>query len=103
MLASEGMLLFNFNVEGQCAPSRFVILTGRCLILSGTRSVPIGDVANGLTQWEVTIAESLPAGSRQSSSPNSYPPPPSATGHFPKSVRAETARFRDGFDDTENF
>lgn len=60
-LASEGTRPLNFNVEAQSTPSRSAILTGRFSICSGTHSAPIGDVADGLTQWEVTIAESLPA------------------------------------------
>ena len=32
-------------------------MTGRFSIRSGTHSVPIGGGARGLTQWEVTIAE----------------------------------------------
>jgi arylsulfatase len=34
-------------------------LTGRWAIRSGTHSVPFGGVADGLTQWEVTIGEAL--------------------------------------------
>src|ERR1700752_936976 len=60
-LASEGMRLTNMNMEAQCTPSRSSILTGRFAIRSGTHSVPFGGVADGLTQWEVTMAESLSA------------------------------------------
>jgi arylsulfatase A-like enzyme len=60
-LASEGMRLTNMNMETQCTPSRSSILTGRYAIRSGTHSVPFGGVADGLTQWEVTLAESLSA------------------------------------------
>jgi arylsulfatase len=58
-LATEGMRLLNFNVEAQCTPSRSAILTGRFSIRSGTHSVPLGGGMDGLTQWEVTIAEVL--------------------------------------------
>jgi arylsulfatase len=58
-LATEGMRLLNFNVEAQCTPSRSALMTGRFSIRSGTHSVPIGDGEEGLTQWEVTIAELL--------------------------------------------
>src|SRR4051812_6189929 len=58
-LATEGTRLTNFNVEAQCTPSRSAILTGRFSIRSGTHSVPIGGGLEGLTQWEVTIAELL--------------------------------------------
>jgi hypothetical protein len=58
-LASEGLRLTNMNMEAQCTPSRSSILTGRYAIRSGTHSVPFGGVADGLTQWEVTMAKSL--------------------------------------------
>ena len=60
-LASEGLRLTNMNMEAQCTPSRSSILTGRYAIRSGTHSVPFGGVADGLTQWEVTMAEALSA------------------------------------------
>ena len=60
-LASEGLRLTNMNMEAQCTPSRSSILTGRYAIRSGTHSGPFGGVADGLTQWEVTMAESLSA------------------------------------------
>jgi arylsulfatase len=58
-LATEGMRLLNFNVEAQCTPSRSAIMTGRFSMRSGTHSIPIGGGLDGLTQWEVTIAELL--------------------------------------------
>ena len=60
-LAGEGMRLLNFNVEAQCTPSRSAFITGRFAIRSGTYEVPIGGVPDGLTQWEVTIAQLLSA------------------------------------------
>jgi arylsulfatase A-like enzyme len=60
-LAAEGMRLLNFNVEAQCTPTRSALLTGRFSIRSGTYEVPIGGVPDGLTQWEVTIAQLLSA------------------------------------------
>lgn len=60
-LAAEGLRLTNMNMEAQCTPSRSSILTGRFAIRSGTHSVPFGGVADGLTQWEVTLAEALSA------------------------------------------
>jgi arylsulfatase len=59
--AAEGLRLTNMNMEAQCTPSRSSILTGRYAIRSGTHSVPFGGVADGLTQWEVTMAEALSA------------------------------------------
>jgi arylsulfatase len=53
------MRFLNFNMETQCTPSRSSLMTGRWAIRSGTHSVPFGGVADGLTQWEVTIGEAL--------------------------------------------
>ena len=58
-LASEGLRLLNFNVEAQCTPSRSALLTGRHPIRSGTHSVPIAGGPDGLTRWEITIAQAL--------------------------------------------
>jgi arylsulfatase len=58
-LASEGFRLTNFNTETRCTPSRSNIMTGRWSIRSGTYAVPFGGIKEGLTQWEVTIAEVL--------------------------------------------
>src|SRR6185503_4419274 len=60
-LAGQGMRLLNFNVEAQCTPSRSALMTGRFSIRSGTYQVPRGGAPEGLTQWEVTIAELLSA------------------------------------------
>ena len=60
-LAGQGMRLLNFNVEAQCTPSRSALMTGRFSIRSGTYAVPSGGAPEGLTQWEVTIAELLSA------------------------------------------
>ena len=60
-LASEGLRLTNMNMEPQCTPSRSSILTGRYAVRSGTYAVPYGGMAEGLTQWEVTMAKSLSA------------------------------------------
>jgi arylsulfatase len=58
-LAKEGMRFLNMNMETQCTPSRSSLMTGRWAIRSGTHSVPFGGVADGLTQWEVTMGEAL--------------------------------------------
>ena len=58
-LAGQGVRLLNFNVEAQCTPSRSALLTGRHPIRSGTAAVPITGGADGLTRWEITIAEAL--------------------------------------------
>jgi len=58
-LARDGTRFLNMNMETQCTPSRSSLMTGRFSIRSGTYAVPFGGVPEGLTQWEVTIAESL--------------------------------------------
>jgi arylsulfatase len=60
-LAKEGTKFTNFNAETQCTPSRSSLMTGRWAVRSGTHSVPFGGVADGLTQWEITIGEALSA------------------------------------------
>ena len=58
-LAAEGTRLLNFNVEAQCTPSRSALMTGRFPIRSGTYQVPRGGAPEGLTLWEVTLAQLL--------------------------------------------
>ena len=58
-LAAEGLRLLNFNVEAQCTPSRSAVLTGRHPIRSGTHTVSVMGGPDGLTRWEVTIAQAL--------------------------------------------
>jgi arylsulfatase A-like enzyme len=58
-LARDGARFLNMNMETQCTPSRSSLMTGRFSIRSGTYAVPFGGVPEGLTQWEVTIAEAL--------------------------------------------
>jgi arylsulfatase A-like enzyme len=58
-LAGEGLRLTNMNMEAQCTPSRSSILTGRFSMRSGTYAVPLGGVPEGLTQWEITMAQAL--------------------------------------------
>jgi len=58
-LAAQGSRLLNFNVEAQCTPSRSALLTGRHPIRSGTHTIPITGGPEGLTRWEVSIAQSL--------------------------------------------
>ena len=52
-LAAEGIRLNNFNVEFSCTVSRAALLTGRYAIRTGATQ------GNGMTLWEVTIAEAL--------------------------------------------
>jgi arylsulfatase len=70
-LARQGLLLQNFNVESDCVPTRSALMTGRHPIRTGClQSVPPG-LPQGLTRWEVTLAQVL--------SQAGY-----ATGHFGK-------------------
>lgn len=58
-LASQGLLLQNFNVESDCVPTRSALMTGRHPIRTGClQSVPPG-LPQGLTRWEVTLAQLL--------------------------------------------
>ena len=60
-LASEGVLLQNFNVESDCVPTRSALMTGRHPIRTGClQSVPPG-LPQGLTRWELTLAQLLSA------------------------------------------
>src|SRR6187397_69363 len=52
-LAAEGLRLNNFNVEFSCTVSRAALLTGRYAIRTGATQ------GNGITLWEITIAEAL--------------------------------------------
>jgi arylsulfatase len=52
-LAKDGIRLTNFNVEFSCTVSRIALLTGRHAARTG------GAQANGMTLWEVTMAEAL--------------------------------------------
>ena len=59
-LANSGIRFNNYNVEGQCTPSRSAIMTGRQSVRSGTFSVPIDPhLPYGLAPWEYTIAKLL--------------------------------------------
>lgn len=55
-IGAEGIRLTNFNVEYSCVPSRHALITGRYATRTGMTYF-----ANGLTLWEVTIADGLKA------------------------------------------
>ena len=60
-LAAEGLRLTNFNVESDCVPTRSALMTGRHPIRTGAlQSVPAG-LPQGITPWEVTLAQLLSA------------------------------------------
>lgn len=59
-LANSGIRFNNYNVEGQCTPSRSAILTGRQSVRTGCYTVPLDPhLPYGLAPWEYTIAELL--------------------------------------------
>ena len=47
-LAAEGLRMTNFNVEPECTPSRSAFMTGRLPIRSGTSSVPLPGMPQGI-------------------------------------------------------
>lgn len=56
-LASQGLLLQNFNVESDCVPTRSALMTGRHPIRTGCmQSTPAG-LPHGMTRWEVTLPQ----------------------------------------------
>jgi len=58
-LASEGLLLHNFNVESDCVPTRSALMSGRHPIRTGClQSVPPG-LPQGLNRDEITLAQLL--------------------------------------------
>ena len=60
-LATEGLLLQNFNVESDCVPTRSALMSGRHPIRTGClQSVPPG-LPQGLARDEITLAQQLSA------------------------------------------
>lgn len=60
-LATEGLLLHNFNVESDCVPTRSALMSGRHPIRTGClQSVPAG-LPQGLNRNEITLAQQLSA------------------------------------------
>ena len=60
-LAQQGTRFLNFNVEGDCVPTRSALMTGRHPIRTGAlQSVPAG-LPQGLIPWEVTLAQAISA------------------------------------------
>ena len=58
-LATQGLLLHNFNVESDCVPTRSALMSGRHPIRTGClQSVPPG-LPQGLNRNEITLAELL--------------------------------------------
>lgn len=58
-LAAQGLRFLNFNAESDCVPTRAALMTGRQAIRTGAfQSVPAG-LPQGLTRWEITLAELL--------------------------------------------
>ncbi|MDJ0517432.1 MAG: sulfatase-like hydrolase/transferase [Trichodesmium sp. MO_231.B1] len=59
--ATEGFKLLNFAPESQCTPSRSAIMTGRYSIRSGTHTVALPGLPNGIVAWEKTMGDVLSA------------------------------------------
>ena len=58
-LASQGMMLHNYNVESDCVPTRSALMSGRHPIRTGCiQSVPAG-LPQGLHRSEITLAQLL--------------------------------------------
>ena len=58
-LASQGLLLQNFNVESDCVPTRSAFMTGRHPIRTGAlQSVP-PNLPQGISPWEITLPQRL--------------------------------------------
>ncbi|WP_018915133.1 arylsulfatase [Thiomonas sp. FB-6] len=59
LLARQGLLLHNFNVESDCVPTRSALMSGRHPIRTGClQSVPPG-LPQGLRRDEITLAQLL--------------------------------------------
>ena len=58
-LASEGLLLQNFNVESDCVPTRSALMTGRHPIRTGAVQSVSAGLPQGLKRTEVTLAQLL--------------------------------------------
>ena len=54
--ADESLLLTNYNVEAQCAPTRSALMTGRHSVRTGVTNVMPG---HGIVAWEVTMGDAL--------------------------------------------
>lgn len=59
LLANEGVMFKDFQVEPNCSPTRAAFLTGRMPIRSGTDGLVMPGQPGGLDPMEVTLAEVL--------------------------------------------
>ena len=58
-LADEGMSLMRMYTEPSCTPTRVAMMTGRHAVRTGTTEAKATVAGDGLSAWEVTLAEVL--------------------------------------------
>ncbi|WP_170477521.1 sulfatase-like hydrolase/transferase [Ruegeria arenilitoris] len=58
-LANEGMSLMRMYTEASCTPTRVAMMTGRYAVRTGTTEAKAVVAGDGLSAWEVTLAEVL--------------------------------------------
>ena len=58
-LAEEGLSLMRMYTEPSCTPTRAAMMTGRYAVRTGTSEAKATVAGDGLSAWEVTLAEVL--------------------------------------------
>jgi len=58
-LADEGLSLMRMYTEASCTPTRVAMMTGRMAVRTGTTEAKAVVAGDGLSAWEVTLAEVL--------------------------------------------